>query len=101
MMQFMYRITPQRSEMLREGPTEEEDKLIEKHFQYLKDLADRGIVSLAGRTLTTDIDSHGIVIFESESEEDARKIVDSDPAVEGGVFKAELFPFKKVLIGKK
>lgn len=67
--------------MLTGGPTEEEQKLISKHFDYLNGLVEKGVVILAGRTLTTDKTSFGIVIFQAETEEAARKIMNNDPAV--------------------
>jgi uncharacterized protein YciI len=95
--EFLYRIRPSRADMLTTGPTAAEAALIDGHFQYLKDLTDRGIVSLAGRTLNADSTSHGIVVFRAESEADARRIMENDPAVKIGVMLAELFPFRTAL----
>ena len=50
-----------------------------------------------GRTLTTDTSTFGLVIFEAETEEEANKLMNADPAVAAGVMKAQLFPFKAVL----
>jgi uncharacterized protein len=95
--QFLYRIQPTRPEMLTEGPREEEAALVSKHFAYLQELAKVGSVMLAGRTQNDDPSSFGIVIFRAESEAAALKIFHDDPAVAGGVFKGELFPFKVAL----
>lgn len=97
MEQYLYEITPSREDMLSKGSTPEEDALIEKHFYYLKDLYDKGIVRLAGRTLNTDPSSHGLVIFEAEDRMSAEKIMEDDPAVKAGVFTAKLFPFRTAL----
>lgn len=94
MMQFLYRIQPTRPEMLSEGPTERESEIVEAHFQYLKDLAERGVVHLAGRTLTTDESSFGIVILRAEDEEAARAIMDQDPVVQNGIMRSEFFPYR-------
>jgi uncharacterized protein YciI len=51
---FIYVIRAKRFEMLRSGPTAEEARVLQEHSDYLKDLADRGIVVLAGRTLNND-----------------------------------------------
>ena len=99
-MQFLYRIRPTRPAMLIEGPTPDEGDVIGRHFTYLRDLTDRGIVVLAGRTLNTDPTSHGIVIFFADSEDAARGIMKSDPAVREGVMSAELFPYRIALLGK-
>lgn len=97
MEQYLYRIQPTRPEMLSEGSTEREDKIVEEHFYYLQNLRENGVVKLAGRTLNTDPSSHGIVIFEVENMTEAQKIMDNDPAVRAGVFSAELFPFRVAL----
>jgi uncharacterized protein YciI len=52
----------------------------------------------AGRTLNTDESSFGIIIFRADSEEAARRIVADDPAVRGGVMRAELYPYRIALM---
>lgn len=98
MPQFLYRIQPSRKEMLIEGVTPEEEEVIAHHFSYLENLLSRGVLILAGRTLTTDEDSFGIVIFQAESESAARHIMENDPAVQQGVMKASLFPYRVALM---
>jgi uncharacterized protein YciI len=94
---FLYRIQPTRPEMLSGQQTVEEERAIEDHFEYLRGLTDAGTVLLAGRTLNTDPSSFGIVIVEAESNEAARQIMLSDPAVGKGVMRAEIFPFRIAL----
>jgi uncharacterized protein YciI len=84
--------------MLSEGSTPEERALIGQHFDRLEHLMHEGVVILAGRTLNTDVSTFGIVIFNSQSEETARVLMNDDPAVKGGVFSAELFPYRVALI---
>jgi uncharacterized protein YciI len=96
--QFLYRIRPTRVEMFSEGATEEEAKTVSAHFEYLKDLQKRGALILAGRTLNTDESSFGIIIFNAKSEEQARMIMESDPAVVQGVMQAELYPYRVALM---
>jgi len=67
----------------------------------LKALTERGIVLLAGRTLHTDETSHGLVVLEVDSEEQARTVMTNDPAVKAGTFCAELFPFSVALTSEK
>jgi uncharacterized protein YciI len=98
--QFVYRIQPTRPAMLADGATPEEDELVSQHFNRLKDLMEQGVVILAGRTLNTDPTSFGIIIFNAESEDAARAIMESDPAVSGGVMRAELFPYRVALISE-
>jgi len=80
--------------MLIEGPTDEEARVVGAHFHYLKDLSEQGVVVLAGRTTTEDESVFGIFVFRAGSEEAARALMESDPAVCQGVMKAELFPFR-------
>ncbi|MEO8392638.1 MAG: YciI family protein [Chloroflexota bacterium] len=96
--QFLYRIQPTRATMLTEGATPEEGELVSQHFNRLKKLMEAGVVILARRTLNTDSSTFGIVIFNADSEEAARALMNDDPAVKGGVFSAELFPYRVALI---
>jgi len=95
--QYLYKIQPTRPEMLTEGPTAEEQRAVSEHFQYLKGLTEAGVVLLAGRTLNTDSTSFGIVIFRASSDEEARGIMNADPAVRQGVMRAELYPYSIAL----
>ena len=99
MPQFIYRIQPTRTDMIAKGPTEREAKAVEEHFQYLKGLTAKGVVLLAGRTLTTDEHTFGLVVFVADSESAARALMEADPAVSGGVMRAELYPFRVALSG--
>ena len=96
---YLYRIQPTRHEMLVEGKTLEEEEIIGEHFTYLERLTGEGVVMLAGRTLTTDKDGMGIVIFKAHSDEEALALMKSDPAVSKGVMSAKLFPFRIALHG--
>ena len=95
--QFLYRVRPVRLEMLK-SPTEKENTIVEEHFTYLKELTAKGVLILAGRTLNADESSFGIVIFHADSEEAARRIMEGDPGVRKGVFRAEVFPFRVALM---
>ncbi len=66
---------------------------------YLTDLADRGDVFLAGRTQNNDSSSFGIVIFRASSRIDAEEIMKNDPAVAGGLMRAELYPYQIAILG--
>jgi uncharacterized protein len=99
--EFLYRIQPVRAEMLTKGSTDLEKKLVSEHFDYLKGLTNGGTVVLAGRTANTDVSSFGIVIFRAGSEEEARRIMNEDPAVKSRVFRAELFPYRMALFNPR
>lgn len=100
MPEFLYRIRPTRPAMLTEGPTPEEAQATQAHFTYLKRGIEAGFVLMAGRTLTKDEGTFGIVIFRAASEEDARAIMGADPAIEADVMAAELFPFRLALLNE-
>lgn len=93
-MQWLYRLRPTRPDMLAAGPTEDEQRIVGAHFERLQALAADGVVQLAGRTLTDDETTFGVVILTAPDEATARLLMASDPAVAGGVMSAELFPFR-------
>ncbi len=97
---YLYRIQPTRLEMLTHGPTAAEAEIVARHFVYLQQLTEQGIVVLAGRTLTMDEHSFGIVIFRADSEEAARQVMEQDPAVHQQVMRAELFPYRIACMAK-
>ncbi len=98
--QCLYRIRPTRDGFL-EQSTPTEDAIVNDHFDYLSALTEQGIVLMAGRTLTTNEESHGIVILAAGSEDEARRIMEDDPAVRAGIFSAELFPFRVALASRE
>ena len=84
--------------MLTEGSTETESRTVNEHFSYLKDLMEKGVVILAGRTLNTEYSGFGIVLFNAESMESARRIMLDDPAVKNHVFRGEVYPYSISLL---
>jgi len=97
--EYLYLIRPTRADMLETGPTPAEENILAEHFVYLKDLVDKDVVVLAGRTLTTDEHSFGIVVFRANTLNQAQAIMGSDPAVDRGVMRAELYPYRIALLG--
>lgn len=97
MPEYLYRLQATRPEMLSQGPTDREARLVGEHFAYLKRLAAEGRVLMAGRTLDDNERTFGIVVFVADSEPAAAQIVERDPAVGHGVMSAELFPFRIAL----
>lgn len=94
---YLYRIQPTWHEMLIEGATPEEAEIIGEHFTHLDRLTREGVAILVGRTLSTEQDTMGIVIFKARSDEEARALMQADPAVSKGVMSAKLFPFRIAL----
>jgi len=94
---YLYRIQTVRPAMLTDAPTDHESEVTTQHFNYLKDLTEKGVVILAGRSTNTDYSSFGIIIFNADSDEAAQQIVDNDPAVQNRVMRAELYPYRMAL----
>jgi uncharacterized protein YciI len=96
--QWIYVLKVTRLEMLTTGSTPEEDEIIRRHFTYLKDLTEKRVMILVGRTQTADESTFGIAIFEAQDKAAARAIMNNDPAVAGKVMKASLFPYQVALM---
>lgn len=90
---YIYLVRPRRPQF-RETMTTAEREIIDRHFDHLKARHDRGRLLLAGPCLDA---TFGIVVFEADSEEEARRFMDEDPAVREGIFSAELHPFHVAL----
>lgn len=78
--------------------TEADNQAVSDHFLKLKALTEKGTVVLAGRTLNSGESRFGLVIVEVENEQEAREIMDTDPAVTSGVMTATLFPYRIALL---
>lgn len=100
MSEWLYYLKPTRLEMVTEGSTPEEAEIVGRHFAYLKDLTEKGVMILMGRTQNNDESTFGIAIFEAEDETAARAIMKNDPAVKHGVMTATLYPYKVALMQK-
>jgi uncharacterized protein len=100
MNQYLYFLKPARLGMVTEGPTPKEAETVSRHFEYLKDLTEKGIMILVGRTQNSDESTFGIAIFEAEDESASRMIMEADPAVHAGVMHATLYPYKIALMRK-
>jgi uncharacterized protein len=100
MNQYLYLLKPVRLGMVTEGPTLEEAEIVSRHFAYLEDLTEMGVMILVGRTQNRDEATFGIAIFEAEDESAARTIMEADPAVRAGVMRADLYPYQIALMRK-
>ena len=96
--QFLYQFDPVRPELVTDPNawTEEDTRIGEAHFAYLKKATREGIVLLAGRS--QDGIGPAIVIFETESEEAAWDFMENDPFISGGLMRASLHPFRDALV---
>ena len=78
--------------------TEQDNRIVGRHFRRLQRLHKEGRVLMAGRTLNSDPSQFGVVVFEAASEEEAREFMEADDAVKEKVMTAQLFPFRVALI---
>jgi len=76
---FYVIIKPYRQDFVM-SPKEGEDKIMSDHFIYLKSLLKQKKLFLAGPTLIPD-DPFGLIILETETEEEAKNLLKNDPSV--------------------
>ena len=77
--------------------TKDDSAALERHFARFKHAIETGELILAGRTMEAGATTFGIAIFYAPDEPAARKFMESDPAVVGGLMTAELHPFAVAL----
>jgi uncharacterized protein YciI len=94
---FMYTLHPTRVDMLTKGSADVEKALAAQHWMHSIELLKKGVIMFAGRTIDTSAESHATVVFRAISEEVARAIMGSAPAVKGGLFRARLFRYQPML----
>ena len=94
MEQYIIFLTPTRDSFLKDA-TPQELSIVDQHFDYLKNLLAKGRLILAGRCQDKPL---GIVVFEAEDAQAARTVMLNDPAVQAGVFKAEVQAYRVALL---
>jgi uncharacterized protein YciI len=72
---------------------EEKQNLMRGHLANISRLADEGKLVVAGPFGKNDLDYRGLFILTEPSTEEARKLLESDPAIAAGVFDAEVIPW--------
>ena len=82
---------------LKAGPNRDQDsitaaKLQQAHMENIQRFADEGKLTLAGPFLD-DGNLRGIYIFDVESIEEAKKLTETDPAIQAGRLIMELHPW--------
>ena len=91
---YVYIFDPIRPELVTDPDswTEEDEQIGERHAAYLKQAAEEGTILLAGRSL--DGIGPAVVIFNADSESEARRFMEADPFVSEGLMRASLHPFR-------
>jgi uncharacterized protein YciI len=69
---------------------EEQSKLFKGHMENIIKLSNEGKLSVAGPFMKNDKNYRGIFIFNVSTIEEAKILVESDPAVQAKIFEAEL-----------
>src|SRR5437588_10348844 len=77
--------------------TDEDRRVLQRHFVRFQEAIKAGKLILAGRTSESGDKTFGIAIFEAKDEAAARKFMEEDPAVAVGLMTAELHPFTVAL----
>ena len=96
MTEFLYQIKLARLALLDDGGTQAEQAALAEHFEYLKELHNKGVARFVGRIMTNDENAFGLVVFDAEDEAAATALANADPAVQRGVMRAAVFPFRTV-----
>lgn len=94
MEEFVYLIKPVRANFI-DTMTNEESSIMEKHFNYLKELLAEEKLILTGPCLDG---AFGICVFRSESWDAAQLVMEKDPAVSAGIMGAELHKYRVSLL---
>jgi uncharacterized protein YciI len=96
---YYAKIKPYRQDFII-NPKKEEEKIMEDHFRYLKTLLEQKKLFLAGPTLVPE-DPFGVIILQTETEDEAKKLLKNDPSVKAGIQKiVDLRPIRLSLTRK-
>ncbi|PXY45786.1 YciI family protein [Flavobacterium hydrophilum] len=72
---------------------EESKKLFEGHMANINKLAKEGKLVVAGPFMKNDRNYRGIYVFNVETIEEAKALVETDPAIKANLLEAELTPW--------
>lgn len=97
---YLLRLYPEYFDL--DGWTDEATETVNRHFNYLKDLSEKGILILAGRTLNEPMteEDFGIAILETSTRAEAESIMENDPCIKGRVMYAKFHEFSLALMRK-
>ncbi|MGP8270335.1 MAG: YciI family protein [Terracidiphilus sp.] len=85
---WFVRLIPPRPTFMQDM-TEGEQKLMQEHFVYLKDLYSKGICIFGGPVLDPK-GVYGVLVFAAATEDEARSIASADPSVKAGLNRIEV-----------
>ena len=103
---YVYYLYPAKDSFFQGDISEADNIALTAHVQYLKRLLAEGKLILAGPSfdppiypdatetmIPFEIPTPGIVVFRAHNDQEAKAIMEADPAVAAGVFKARVNPF--------
>ena len=96
---YAIRTRATRSDMRTTGLNEREQAAYAKHVPWLRAQIDAGTMLFVGRTAPDEPDGWALGVIKADSEEDARRIMLSDPFVQDGVVVPELIRFEVIHVG--
>ena len=97
---FIYKTTPKQPEIYPDQLQAHERHIYERHLSYLRSLLNQNSLILAGNVHLSH-GEEGYVILQAESEQQARRLMDADPAVHSRLVEAELFPMELDLVAAR
>lgn len=86
---FAYLLDPVRPEFVT-NPTDDEREVSQRHYEYLRWLDSRGVLTFAARV--RERGGIGVVAVDAADEADARRIMESDPQVAKGHMRGRVAP---------
>jgi uncharacterized protein YciI len=90
---YAYRVIPKRPDFIR-TMSEADRAIIGRHWNYLQEQFAAGKINVVGRC---EHGEYGLTIVEVPSPEEARQIMQGDPAVAEGLMDAEMHEFRLLL----
>ncbi len=93
MKQFIYVLKPIPRLRVAENWAQTDEDKVSLHFNYLTELLAKEVLLLAGKTDGLNDHTFGIVILQCDSHDNAKAIMEADPAVKYGVMTADLYPY--------
>ncbi len=98
MADWIYFVHPPREDFVATITDEESAIMSEQHFPHLARLLEEGTLLLAGPTFGPGMND-GIAVIRADTEDDARAIMESDPAITSGLMTGELRPMRVAFLG--
>jgi uncharacterized protein YciI len=94
--QYFIRLLGTRSDWPK-NMTDEEEKIMDRHFKYLTDLVAQKKVLMAGPCFNPVF---GLIILQVESEEEAMELMKNEPTVVNGLHTYEMNPMRVALMAE-